>query len=113
MSIDYSSKHNISLFPLTKRKLLDYLIFGFLVILAALPLSRLPFWGGIRGLNAEAPLQIIIAIFLIARLLVRKPSGSGVPIFIFSVMCLVYSLFSIILLGSDLSIVLSHEQLFF
>jgi len=108
-----TSHHATSFFHLTWRKLLDYLIFAALLILASFPLSRLPFWGGARGLNAEAPLQIIIAVFLIARLLVRKPSGSGVPLFIFSVMFLVYSLFSVIFLGLSLSTVLGHAQLFF
>jgi len=84
-----------------------------LLILVSLPLSRIPFWGSGRGLNAEAPLQIIIFVCLLARVFVSKPSGSGVPFFIFFFMCLMYSLFSVVFLDLRLSIVLGHLQLFF
>lgn len=96
---------------ITWKGTLDHLIFVLLLIMAVMPMARIPWVGGGRGVNVQVPLEALITIALAARILMVGADGKPLPLFLFSLVLAVYSAFSIAILNVPLNDVIFHLQL--
>jgi len=100
-------------FSISLSLLFDRIAFGILVLIAILPLPRLPLFFSGRGINAEARLLILLAVFLILRLIVGAKRRNRIPFLYFSYLFFFYLVFSMLFLGLSFSLVFNHLRSFF
>lgn len=105
------TKHTQYAFRISWKSVLDHSIFALVLILAVIPMSRIPWLGGGRGINIQVPLEVFIAIALVARLVMVGAAGKPLPLLLFTFVLVVYSGFSLVFLDMPLSDVLFHIQL--
>jgi hypothetical protein len=104
---------NLKNFPkkLQRLKILDHILLFFIICLSILPITRLPI-GQERGINIEVPIQLLIFLILILRILLIGLNKNILPLLFFSIVAGFYFIISPII-GITYSLAFTHLRNYF